>query len=175
MELLTEMIPGIARFGSLMNMGNSAASASWKEIEKAARSNGIRAQLYDVRNSDDLRAAFVKASKQRADAINVDLDTVIQSNLKLIVELAAKYTIPTIYSSGDFVDADGLVSYSPSYPDLYRRAAGLVDKVFKGAKPADLSAEQPAKFELVLNARAAKALGLTIPQAILFRVDRMIG
>lgn len=107
-------------------------------------------------------------------SVTVDLGTVIQSNQKLVLELAAKHRIPAIYASGDFVDAGGLIAYAPNFPDLYRRAAIVVDKVFKGAKPADLPAEQPTKFELSLNAKAAKELGLKIPQVILFRVDRLI-
>lgn len=174
-ELLVEMIPAITRVGLLMNERTSTISANnWKGVEKAARSKGIQAQSYEVKNSDDLRLAFAAASNQRTGAMIVGLDTVLQSNKKLIVELAAKYKVPTIYSSGDFVDAGGLIAYSPNYPDLYRRAAIFVDKIFKGAKPADMPTEQPTKFELVVNAKAAKALGLTIPQVILFRVDRMI-
>ena len=108
------------------------------------------------------------------DAISVDLNTITQTNRQFIALLAASHRLPVIYASREFVEAGGLIAYGVSYPDLYRRAATFVDKIFKGAKPADLPIEQPTKFELVINLRAAKAIGLTIPEAFLLRADEVI-
>jgi putative ABC transport system substrate-binding protein len=173
-ELLREMVPGVARIAVFLNMSNAAAPPAWKETERAAQSLGVQAQLFDVRRAEDFERAFQAAAKQRANAIVVGQDGLIQANGKLIVELAVKHRLPSIYSAGDYVDDGGLFSYGVSYPDLYRRAASYVDKILKGAKPGDLPIEQPTKFELVINMKTARALGVTIPKAILYRADRVI-
>ena len=116
--------------------------------------------------------AFDAAMRQRADALVVGLDTLTQANQRLIVDLAAKHRLPAIYASMEFVG--GLVAYGVNYPDMYRRAARLADKILKGAKPADLPIEQPTKFELVINLKTAKALGLTVPQTLLSTADEVI-
>ena len=173
-ELLREMVPGVARIAALLNMSNAAAVPAWKETESAARSMGVQVQLFDVRRAEDLERAFEAAVKQRANAIVVGQDGLMQANGKLIVELAVKHRLPAIYSASEYVDDGGLFSYGVSYPDLYRRAASYVDKIMKGTKPGDIPIEQPTKFDLMINRKTAKVLGITIPPALLVRADRVI-
>jgi len=158
----------------VLDMGNSALATQWPDIEVAAKSMQLRPQLLDVRRGEDLERAFDTAIKQRAEAMMVGLGTVAQSNVGRVVDLSVKRRLPSIYSSREFVDAGGLMAYGVSYPDLYRRAAKYVDKILKGAKPGDLPIEQPTKFELVINLKTAKALGLTIPPSLLGRADEVI-
>jgi putative ABC transport system substrate-binding protein len=174
LELLKEAIPRIARIAELANMSSPASASQWRQIEVAARSLGLEPQLLDVRAPADFARAFDTAINQRADAIIVANDTLTQSNLIRIVDLSAKHRLPSIFASREFVDAGGLMAYGPNFTDLYRRAATYVDKILKGAKPADLPIEQPTKFELVINLRTAKALGLTIPPSLLARADQVI-
>ncbi len=171
-ELLQELVPRAARIAALLNMGNPAIPPQWKEIERATRSLGIRPQLLDARKPEDLEPAFDAAIRQRADALVVGLDTLTSTSQRLIVDLAAKHQLPAVYASSEF--AGGLLVYGVNYPDLYRRAAVFADKIFKGAKPADLPVEQPTKFELIFNMKTAKTLGLTIPSSLLLRADRVI-
>ena len=171
-EILRELVPKATRIAALFNMNNPAIPHQWREVEAAARSLGMQAQLLDVRKQDDLRPAFEAAVRQRADALIVGLETLTLANAPLIVDLAAKYRLPAMYASGEFVG--GLASYGVHYPDHYRRAATFVDKILKGAKPADLPVEQPTKFELVVNLRTARALGLTIPRTVLLQVDQVL-
>jgi putative ABC transport system substrate-binding protein len=171
-ELLRELVPRATRLAGLFNMGNPALPRQWQEVETAARSLGLRAQLLDARKVEDLRPAFAAASRAHADALIVGLETLTLANAPLIVELAAKHRLPAMYASTEFVG--GLASYGVNYPDHYRRAATFIDKIFKGAKPADLPVEQPTKFELAVNLKSARALGLTIPRTVLLQVDRMI-
>jgi len=173
-ELLREMVPGVARIAVLMNMGNAAVPPQWKEAERAARSLGVQVQLFDVRRAEDLERAFEAAVKQRANALLVGQDALTQANGKHIVELALKHRLPAIYPSGEYVDDGGLISYGVSYTDLYRRAASYVDKILKGAKPGDLPIQQPTKLDLRINRKAAKALDITIPPALLARADQVI-
>ena len=170
--LLKELVPGAVRLAALINMSNPASPPQWKEVEKATRSLGLQAQLLDVRKPEDLGPAFDDAIRRRADALVVGLETLTQANQRVIVDLAAKHRLPAIYASMEF--AGGLVVYGVNYPDQYRRAASFADRIFKGAKPADLPVEQPTKFELVINTRTAKALGLTIPPSLLLRADQVI-
>jgi putative tryptophan/tyrosine transport system substrate-binding protein len=172
--LLRELVPGITRIAALYNMSSPANPPQWKEIETAARSLSIQPQLLDVRRPEDLAPAFDAATRQRADGLIVGQEGLFQANRKLIAELAAKHRLPAIYRSMEFIEAGGLMAYGPSYPDLYRRAATYVDKILKGAKPGDLPVEQPTKFELIINLKTAKALGLTIPQSLLLRADEVI-
>ena len=173
-ELLREIVPGIARIASLNNMGNPGMPLVWKEMETAARFLGLQPQLLDVRKPEDIGPAFDAAIRQRADALVVPIEGLFQAYGKLIVELAAKHRLPAVYQSREFVDDGGLISYGVSYPDLYRRAASYVGKILKGAKPGDLPMEQPTRFELVVNMKTAKALGIKFPQTILVRADRVI-
>jgi putative ABC transport system substrate-binding protein len=173
-ELLRELVPRLTRIAGLFNMSNPVLPLQWKEVERAARSLGIQPQLLDVRRSEDLPRAFDAAAKQRAQALIVGLDGVTQGNLRPIAELAAKQRLPSIYGSKEYVDVGGLLTYGVSDHDMYQRAATFVDKIFKGARPADLPIEQPTKFELIINLKTAKALGLTIPQSLLQQADQII-
>ena len=174
LELMREMVAGIRRIAFLLNMGNPISPSSWEEFKTATPSLGFEAQLLDVRKSEDIVQAFDTAIAQRADAILVANDTVTLANRGQVVELAAKHRMPAMYHAREFVDAGGLMTYGVSYPDLYRRAATFVDKIFKGAKPADLPVEQPTKFELVINLKVARALGLDLPATVLARADEVI-
>ena len=171
-ELLKELVPKAGRIAALFNMGNPAVPPQWKEVETAAQSLGLQAQLLDVRRREDLEAAFESAIRRRAGALVVGLDTFLQANQRTIVGLAAKHRLPAVYTTMEF--AGGLVVYGVNYPDHYRRAAGFADKIFKGARPADLPIEQAAKFELVINTKTARALGLTVPPSLLLRADHVI-
>jgi putative ABC transport system substrate-binding protein len=171
-QLIRELVPKAARIAALFNMSNPALPSQWREVERAARSLGVEANLLDVRKAEDLVPAFDAATRQRADALVVGLDTLTQANQQLIVDLAAKRRLPAIYASMEF--AGGLAVYGVNYPEMYRQAASFADKIFKGAKPADLPVEEPTKVELVINLKTAKALGLTIPQSVLFRADHVI-
>jgi len=173
-ELLRELIPRLTRIAGLFNMSNPVLPLQWKEVERAARSLGIQPQLIDVRRAEDLPPAFVAAAQQHAEALIVALDGVTQGNLRLIAELAAKQRLPSIYVAKEYADFGGLITYGPSELHMYYRAAAFVDKILKGAKPADLAVEQPTEFEVVVNLKTAKALGLTIPQSLLLRADEVI-
>jgi putative ABC transport system substrate-binding protein len=174
LQLLKETIPRIQRIAALFEMGNVVWATQWPAVQQAAQSMGLRAQLLDVRKAEDLQPAFEAAIKQRAEALLVGFGTVMQSNVGRVVDLAAKRRLPAIYSSREFVDAGGLMAYGVHYPDLYRRAATYVDKIFKGARPGDLPIEQATKFEFVVNLKTAKALGLAIPPSLLGRADEVI-
>jgi putative ABC transport system substrate-binding protein len=174
LELLREVIPGVSRIVGLFNMSNPIDALQWKETEIAASSLRVQLQLLYVRRPGDYGRAFDAATKQRAGALVVGLDALTWANRRSIVDLAAKNRLPAIYGAREFVDALGLIGYGVSYPHLYHRAASFVDKILKGAKPADLPVEQPTKFELVINLKTAKTLGLTIPQSLLQRADEVI-
>ena len=171
--LLRELVPGSTRIAALYNMSSPTNPGQWQQIEMAARSMGIQAQLLDVRKPEDLGPAFDATIRQRIDGLIVGQDGLLQANRKLIVDLAAKHRLPSIYRAMEFIEAGGLMAYGPNYPDLYRRAATYVDKILKGAKPGDLPVEQPTKFELIINLKAAKALGITVPQSLLLRADEV--
>ena len=173
-ELLRELQPRLTRIAGLFNMGNPVLPLQWKEVQRAAQSVGIQAQLLDVRRPEDLPRAFDAAAKERAEALIVALDGLTLGNLRPIAELAAKRRLPSIYGVREYADLGGLITYGWSDPHQYQRAATFVDKIFKGAKPADLPVEQPTKFELVINLKTAKALGLTIPPSLLLRADQVI-
>ena len=173
-EVLKQMLPRLERVAALMNLSNPSRRAEWGEIEAAARQMGIAAQVLDIRALADIERAFETASRSAADAIVVGSDTVMQTNQKLVVDRAAAHRLPAMYTFRDFVEAGGLVSYGVSLPDLYRRAAGYVDRILKGEKPADLPIEQPSKFDLVVNGKAMKMLGLDPPAPFMARADKVI-
>jgi ABC-type uncharacterized transport system substrate-binding protein len=170
-ELLRELVPKATRLAALFNMSNPAIPPAWKEVATAARSLGLQPQLLDVRAPEDLGPAFDTAIRQRADALVVGLETLTLANQRVIVDLAARHRLPAIYASREYIG--GLLAYGVNYADVYRRAAGFVDKIFRGASPADLPIEQPTKVELVINRKTAKALGVAIPQSLLLRADEV--
>jgi ABC-type uncharacterized transport system substrate-binding protein len=174
LELIREVVPGASRVAALFNMSNPNDALQWKETESAAPSLRVQLQLLDVRKPGDLAGAFDAAVKQRAGALVVGLDALTWANHRPIVDLAAKHRLPAMYGGREFVDAGGLIAYGVSYPHLYHRAASFVDKILKGAKPADLPVEQPTRLELVINLKTAKALGLAIPPSLVQRADEVI-
>ena len=174
LELLTELVPRVARIAFLTNMGNPNEQFNWQQIERAARVLDIRPQLLDVRKPEDFERTFNDASEQRIDALVVALDGLLSQNRQIIVDLAAKHRLPAVYGSSEFILPGGLAAYGPSYSDLYRRAANYVDKILKGARPADLPVELPTKFQLLINLKTAKALGLTVPPTLVSRADEVI-
>jgi ABC-type uncharacterized transport system substrate-binding protein len=174
LELLRELVPRLTRLSALYNMGNPVSSPRWEAIRSAERTVGIEARLLDVRTPEDLESAFELATRQRADAVIVGNDGLIQANRRSVVGLSARYKLPAVYAFKDIVDDGGLMSYSVNYSDLYYRAARFVDKIFKGAKPADLPVEQPTKYELVINLKTARALGIEVPPTLLARADEVI-
>jgi putative tryptophan/tyrosine transport system substrate-binding protein len=173
-EIMREIVPKIARMAMIDNMGNSSVPPQWDEMKRATLAFGIRPQLFDVRKPEDIGPAFDAAIAQQADALTVGTDSVFIASRPRVVELAAKHRLPTIYATREFVEAGGLLSYGAHYPDLYRRAASYVDKIFRGAKAGDLPVEQPTKLELVINIKTAKALGLDVPFHLQQRADEMI-
>jgi putative tryptophan/tyrosine transport system substrate-binding protein len=174
LELLLELVPRVARVAFLTNMGNPNEQFNWQQLERGARVLGIRPQLLDVRKPEDFERTFSDASEQRIDALVVALDGLLSQNRQIVIDLAAKHRLPAVYGSSEFILPGGLVAYGPSYSDLYRRAASYVDKILKGARPADLPVELPTKFQLVINLKTVKSLGLTIPPTILSRADEVI-
>jgi len=173
-ELLKELVPNLSRVALLHNMGNPAAPPEWEETKTAARSLGLQAELLDVRSEGDLGRAFERAVRQHVNALLIGADGLTQLHRQMIVDLVARNRLAASYPAREFVEAGGLIAYAVNYPDLYFRFASFVDRIFKGAKPAELPVEQPTKFELVINLKTARALGLTIPQSLLVRADEVI-
>ena len=174
LELWKEIVPRLSRvavFGTSTNPGNTQ---SLKETELAAQAFAVQLQYLDVMGPKDIDTAFQVASKGRADAVLVLAGPVLTPQRTQVVDLAAKSRLPAIYNFPEFVDAGGLMTYGVSQSDLARRAATYVEKILKGARPADLPVEQPTKFELVINLKAAKQIGLIIPPNVLARADRVI-
>ncbi len=174
LELLKETVPGISRIAFLWNPGVQAVPASVKETQAAARAIGLQLQSLEVRDSKDFDPAFEAARKKHAQALLINPGPVVYSHQSRIVEFAAKNRIPAMYSSPEFVDVGGLMSYAPNYSDQFRHAAIYVDKILKRAKPGELPVEQPTKFEFIINLKAAKQIGLTIPIELLARADKVI-
>jgi putative ABC transport system substrate-binding protein len=173
-EILKELAPGLTRVALLHNMGNPAVPAEWDETKTAARSLGLEAELLDVRNDGDLGRAFELVVQQRIDGLVVGADGLIQMHQRSIVEWVTRNRVPAIFPAREFVEAGGLIAYAVNYPNLYFQLAAFIDKIFKGAKPADLPVQQPTKFELAINLNTAKALGLTVPPSLLARADEVI-
>jgi putative ABC transport system substrate-binding protein len=174
LELLKEAFSNISRVAFLWNSANPAQGLQWKETQAAAQALGLQLQSLEVRSSNDFDDVFEAALRERAQALVVAPEPLINTHLKRIVEFAAKNRLPAMYGGPEVVDAGGLMSYAPDYTHQYRRAATYVDKILKGAKPADLPVEQPTKFEFIINLKTAKQLGLTIPPNVLARADRVI-
>ena len=175
LELLKEVAPRVSRVGNLLNMSNPAGRAQWKANGAAARALGLQLTLLDVREPQGFGPAFDEAGAKRADALLVSLDGLIAEHRRVVAEFAAKHRMPAIYPDSEFVVGGGLMSYGVHYPHLYYRAAGYVDRILKGAKPAELPIGRPNHFLLVINQRTARTLGLALPPALLQRADRVIG
>ena len=146
----------------------------WRETETAAQALGLQSQLLDARAAADFEPAFARAAAAQAEAVIVAMDGLAQVNAVSIAQLAIKHRLATMSASKEFVEAGGLVAYGVSYPDLYRRAAATIDNIFKGARPGELPVEQPTKFELVINLKTAKALGLPVPDRLISTADQVI-
>jgi putative ABC transport system substrate-binding protein len=174
LEFLKEIIPKLSRAAVLGTSPNPGNAQSLRETELAAGSFGVKLQYFDILSPKDLESALVGATKGRADAVVVLNSPVLNSQRKQLAELAVKTQLPAIYNRPEYVEVGGLVAYGVNIRDLDRRAAYYVDKILKGAKPADLPVEQPTKFELVINLNAAKQIGLTIPANVLARADKVI-
>jgi putative tryptophan/tyrosine transport system substrate-binding protein len=168
-EILKEMLPNISRVAAVTNLSNPSRQAEWQEVEAAARSLGMEPRVLDVRVAADIERSFDLARSWNASALLVGSDTLIQTNQSLVIQLAASYRLPAIYTFRDFVDAGGLVSYGASLSDLYRRAADYVDKILMGTKPRDLPIEPGGELELVINAKTAWALGIVVPANMVSR------
>jgi putative ABC transport system substrate-binding protein len=174
LELLKETSPKISRVAILWYPNNPGSLASKREYDTAAQTLGIKPQSLEMREPADLEQAFSAMKKERAEVLVTINSPLVTGQLQRIVEFAAKNRLPTMHQENRWVEAGGLLSYGTSYPDLYRRGASYVDKILKGAKPAELPVEQPTKFELVINLKTAKQIGLTIPPNVLARADRVI-
>ena len=175
LELLREVVPGLSRVAFLWNPDVRGNVLDYKEMEGAARSQRLQLQSLEVVRAEDLERAFSAVTNQRAQALILPAGNPVGfANRGQIASFAQKNRLPSMYPVKEFVDAGGLMSYGPSNPAMRRRAATYVDKILKGAKPADLPVEQPTTFELVINLRTAKALALTIPQSVLLRADQII-
>ena len=173
LELLHEIVPDASRIATIWNTSNPLMLTA-PAMRKVADALGITLLSHEVRSPSDLPKAFDSIAMERSDAMIVDGDPLLVSHRRSIVEFAAAHRLPAMYGLRDFVDAGGLIAYGASIFEIWRRVASYVDKILKGAKPADLPVEQPTEFELVLNLKTAKALGLVIPQMILARADEVI-
>jgi len=174
LQLLKEVVPVVSRVAVLWNAANPYAVLNMRETEAAARTLGLQVKSVEVRGPDDIESGFPAAIRWRAGALIVVDDPFTYVHRTRIADLAARSQLPAMYGFMQYAEAGGLMAFGTSLADLSRRAAIYVDKILKGAKPADLPVEQPTKFELVINLKTAKALGLTIPQTLLLRADRVI-
>jgi putative tryptophan/tyrosine transport system substrate-binding protein len=173
LELLKETVPKLSRVGVLWNPQDPASTQQWNESQLSARELGLQLNSMEVSSADKYEGAFEEATKARSAAVAVTQSALTNSYQKRIADLAAKKRLPAIYPRGDFVENGGLMSYGADQTEPSRRVASLVDKILKGAKPADLPVEQPTKFELVINLKTAKALGLMIPPVVMMRAEKV--
>ena len=174
LELLKETVPKVRRVAILSNPASPIQPLIIKEVDVAARSLGVQLQLLEARGPNEFDGAFAAMAKERVGALLVVADSIFILHRTRLADLAARSRLPAAYGTRESVDAGGLMSYGPSVRDLVRRSATFVDKILKGAKPGDLPVEQPTKFDLVINLKTAKALGLTIPPSLLLRADEVI-
>ena len=174
LELLKEAVPKMTRVAVFSNPSNPVYGPVLQDIERMGRTLGVQIQRLGVRDRSEFERAFADLTKERAGGMVVLRDAVFILNQAQFLELAAKHRLPAMYGLREFVDAGGLMSFGPNFSDMYRRSAFYVDKILKGRKPGDLPVEQATKFELVINLKTAKALGLTIPQLLLLRADQVI-
>jgi ABC-type uncharacterized transport system substrate-binding protein len=174
LELLKETLSKLSRVAVVWNPQNPANVLDWKESQLPARELGLQLDSIEVSSADKYEGAFKEAVKMRSAAVAVIQDPLTISNQKQIADLATKNRLPSIFSRGDFVESGGLMSYGADQVEPYRRVAQMVDKILKGTKPADLPVEQPTKFELIINLKTAKQIGVTIPPNVLARADKVI-
>jgi len=175
LELLKETLPKISRVAVLWNPANPIFQAiQLRETEDAARALGVRLQLVEARGTDEIDRAFETVARERTRAVLILNDPVFTAHRKRMADLSAKHRLPAVSGTLEYTEVGGLMAYGPSFPDMHRRAATYVDKILKGAKPADLPIERPTKFELVIKLKTAKQIGLTIPPNVLVRADRVI-
>ncbi len=173
-QLLKEALPRVSRVAVLWNPGNQGGARQWQETEAAARALGITLQSVEVRDPKDFPAALSAMTGRRADALITFLSPLTSAFRPIIVEFATKNRLPTMFELRADVEAGGLMAYSPSITDRFRRAAGYVDRILKGAKPGELAIEQPTHFELIVNLKTAKALGITLSPSVLLRAEKVI-
>src|SRR5258705_1173657 len=174
LELLKEAVPKISRVAVLWNPHDPSSAQQWKESQLAARELGLQLHSMEVSSADQFESAFKEANQVRNSALVVVSSALAFSNQKRLADLAIKNRLPAIYTRGDFVDSGGLISYGPDQTERYRRVAAMIDKILKGTKPADIPVEQPTKFDLMINLKTAKQIGLTIPPNVLVRADKVI-
>ena len=173
LELLREVVPNLGRLAIMANVGAPGAVLEMREVDATARTLGLEVTTREIRQAEDIAPA-IEELKSRADALYVATDPLVFNNRIRINTLAQGARLPTIYGAREYVDAGGLMSYGPNWTDLFRRAAEQVDKILRGAKPADIPVEQPTKFDLIVNLKTAKELGLTVPPSLLGRADEVI-
>jgi putative tryptophan/tyrosine transport system substrate-binding protein len=174
LQLLKDAVPELPRVAFLWNVATSTGAQAFQEMQKATQRLGIQLHSVEVRGTDDFETAFAAMRRAQPMALLVFPDPLTFSHRGAIVDFAAKQGLPAMFGAREFVESGGLMAYGPSFPDMFRRAATYVDKILKGTKPADLPVEQPMKFELIINLKTAKALGLTIPPTLLFQADEVI-
>jgi len=174
LELLLIAVPGVKRVGVLWDPTFPFAGPLFEEIQGAARSLNVELVPAEVKDPDDFEPAFRTMLEERASALIVAVGIIFSEHRQRLLDLTAKARLPSMHGTREYVEAGGLMSYGPSNPEMYRRAAAYLDKILKGAKPADLPVQQPTKFELVINLKTAKALGLTLPVTLLGRADEVI-
>ncbi len=174
LELLKEAAPHVAHVAVIWNPSDGAMTLRFRQVQAAARTLGVTVRPLGVQEPGDFDQAFMAMAQERPDALFVVADPLTVFYRKRLVEFAAQHRLPAMFELRAYVDDGGLMAYGPSFPEMFRRGAGYVDKILRGAKPADLPIEQPTRFELVVSLKTAKALGLTMPQSILFRADEVI-
>jgi ABC-type uncharacterized transport system substrate-binding protein len=174
LELLKEAFPKVGRVAFLWQPGGTRGNQALTDMEAAAKTLGLKLQSLPVRVLDDFDSAFARAKREGAQALITTPGGLITTQQRQVLDFAAKNRLPAMYPYTEFVEADGLMSYGPSQTDQFRRAADFVDKILKGTKPADIPVDQPKKFEFIVNLKAAKQIGLTIPQKVLARADKVI-
>jgi len=173
LEILREALPKLVTVGVLLNTSNPLTAVQWEQTKSSAKALGIQVQPIELQRPEDFKEAFARIARQPPDAITMVADRFQLAHRMQIVEFVAKSRLPAMYPYRDFVVAGGLMSYGPSYEDLFRRSATYVDKILRGAKPSDLPIEQPTKFEFLVNLKTAKILGVPIPPSLLLRADQV--
>jgi putative tryptophan/tyrosine transport system substrate-binding protein len=174
LELLKEIAPRLSRVAMVWNKGNAAMNLEAKATQEVAEPLGVALQDRGIKDPAELEVIFAAMAKDRPDAFLTLIDPFLNTYQQRILDFLTTNRIPAIFETREWVEAGGLMSYAPNFTDLWRRAADFVDKILKGAKPADLPVEQPTKFEFLVNLKTAKQIGLTIPQSVLYRADRVI-